>query len=483
MYSLAADCGQPTRASDPLWLRPGDLTPGIQATEYASRREALGQAMPGGSCAVLVSAPTLFYPGTVIPVPSLYRPNTDFFYLTGVTQPDCVAVLHKDAAQQLRYTLLTPAPDASDRTWHGPRIHADAARSVFGADESAHTSALHSLLADMLASSPGGLFCDLPPPHAHSTPLHDVLRSAVARTAGGQGPRRDDVSISSLKALVAPQRWLKSPAELNLMRASARATVAAQSEAAGVAVDGAREGAAAATFEAHVRIAGAQRLSFPSVAAAGSRACAVHYGRHDGAIGPSDLFLMDAGCELHGYVSDVTRTWPVSGGGFTQAQRLLYDALRAVHAQALAAVKPGVTLAQLHTQSVVAMSERIADLGMLPGAGPASSIARGPYFKLYPHALSHYLGLDTHDTPSVALTRPLEPGVVVTVEPGLYCWPDTPGLAPQFQGIAIRIEDMVAVTADGCEVLSSHDVAPVDGDDVHRWAANARARAAARKHA
>ena len=118
---------------------------------------------------------------------------------------------------------------------------------------------------------------------------------------------------------------------------------------------------------------------------------------------------------------------------------------------------------------------------VLPGAGPASSIARGPYFELYPHALSHYLGLDTHDTPSVALTRPLESGVVLTVEPGLYCWPDTPGLALRFQGVGIRIEDMVAVTPDGCEVLSSHDVAPVDGDDVHRWASDARARAVARK--
>ena len=360
VYSLAGDCGQPTAVSDPLWLRPGDLTPGIQAAEYAARRAAVGETMPGGSCAVLVSAPVLRYPGTVIPVPSLYRADADFLYLTGVTQPDCVALLHKDAVtQQLRYSLLTPPLEATDRTWHGPRIHADVARSVFGADECAHTSALHSLLADLLASSRGGLFCDLPPPHAPSTPLHDVLRSAAARAAG--------ISISSLKALVAPHRWVKSPAELNLMRASARATVAALSEAAGVAVPGAREGAAAATFEAHVRTeAGAQRLSFPSVAASGSRACAVHYGRHDGIVGPSDLFLMDAGCELHGYVSDVTRTWPVTG--FTEPHRLVYDAVRAVHANALAAVKPGVTLAQLHAQSVKDMSERIADLGMLPSA-------------------------------------------------------------------------------------------------------------------
>lgn len=438
----------------------------------------------------MASAPALRYPGSVIPVPSLYRQDSDFLYLTGVTQPDCVAVLRKEASGEVHYTLLTPPPDLTDRTWHGARIDADAARRVFGAHEGGHTSALPALLQDAvhLASGGGGgvLLCDLPAQHAPSTPLHDMLRSAVAKLGSASAQRQSawnaaaaGGAVSSLKTLLAPLRWRKSPAELTLMRASATATAHALSEAAACAVPGAREGVPAAAFEWHVRgRAGAQRLAFPSVCASGARACAIHYGRHDGRIEPNDQLLMDAGCEFHGYVSDVTRTWPVSGA-FTDAQRRVYDAVRAVHAAALAAVRPGVTIAQLHAQSVQATSEHIADLGMLPDAGSASTIAKGHYFRLYPHALSHYLGLDTHDTPSVSLTRPLEPGVVLTIEPGLYCWPDTPGLAPRYSGIGVRMEDMVAVTEDGYEVLSSHKLAPVDADEVTRWAQEARDRASA----
>jgi Xaa-Pro aminopeptidase len=201
----------------------------------------------------------------------------------------------------------------------------------------------------------------------------------------------------------------------------------------------------------------------------------VHHNRYDGALRPGDALLLDAGCELHGYVSDVTRTWPVSPR-FSPHQRAVYDAVHAAHAACIAAVRPGASLASLHALSVRVLSEGIASLGLMPGA-TAAHIARGPYFRFFPHALGHPLGLDTHDTPDVATNTPLQAGCVITVEPGLYVWPDAPGVPDAFRGIGVRIEDDVLVTEHGCEVLSAG--APSAATDVEDWAQEAREDAAA----
>jgi Xaa-Pro aminopeptidase len=266
------------------------------------------------------------------------------------------------------------------------------------------------------------------------------------------------------------------------MRASAAASAAGLFAAAGAARPGAhaREADAAAAHEAHVRAAGASRLAYPSVVGAGAAACAVHHNRYDGPLLEGDLLLMDAGCELHGYVSDVTRTWPLSRR-FSPQQRALYDAVRSAHAACIAAVRPGATLASLHAIAARELSIGIESLGLVAGLGGASKsashIARGPYFRFFPHALGHALGLDTHDTPGVAAAAPLAAGVVITVEPGLYIQPWAADVPDAFRGLGVRIEDDILVTPTGAEVLSSG--APVDAADVEEWAAQAREAAAA----
>jgi Xaa-Pro aminopeptidase len=383
----------------------------------------------------------------------VYRQDADFFYLTGVSQPDCLALFQK-TERGGRFSLLVPPHDARDVTWHGPRLGAAAAVRHFGADEAVSAAALGEAFA--AASS---LYWAEPPA------ADSQLAAAAARF-----PR---LRASPLRSLLSPQRWRKSEAEQALLRRSAQAAAAGLRAAAAAAVPGATEASPAAAHEAAVRRLGAQRLPYPSVVAGGARGAAIHYGRYDGLLTEGDTLLMDAGAELHGYVSDVTRTWPLSRR-FGHRQRALYDAVRSVHAEALAGVRPGASLAALHAASVESLSGALAQLGVL--AGPSrngAQLARsGAYRAYYPTALGHFLGLDTHDTAGVALNATLEPGCVLTIEPGLYLRADDMSVAPEWRGLAVRIEDDVLVTERGCEVLSSG--VPVDAEAVEDWAHQAR---------
>jgi Xaa-Pro aminopeptidase len=438
--------------------------------------------------------------------------DADFLYLTGCTQPGVVALLQKGTSggsgsgigsgsgSALRYTLVVPPEEggAAHATWWGPRLTPAAATRFLGADEGAEHAQLPELLAEALRGARGGVLWDgggsgasgggahesllldapdgAPLPPGGAPRLAAAALRAAARSLGPQlAPRR----AAPLSPLVARLRWRKSPAEASLLRASAAASAAGLFAAAGAARPGggATEAAAAAAHEAHVRAAGAQRLAYPSVVGAGAAACAVHHNRYDGPLLEGDMLLMDAGCELGGYVSDVTRTWPLSRR-FSPPQRALYDAVRAAHAACIAAVRPGATLASLHALAVRELSIGIEALGLVGGGTKsASHIARGPYFRFFPHALGHSLGLDTHDTPAVALSSPLAAGVVITVEPGLYIQPWATDVPDAFRGLGVRIEDDVLVTPTGAEVLSSG--APVDADAVEDWAAEAREEAAA----
>lgn len=479
--SVAEDIGQPSPSTHPHLLLPGELTPGIAAAEYAARRAALFARLPDDSLVVLPSAPELFFSGTQIPVPSAYRQHSDLFYLTGLAQPDCVAVLSTGrGGAGRRFALAVPPFDSRHRAWHGPRVDAAAAVSFFGADEAVETPRLSELFRSRLRGAQH-VFADAP------LPLH--LSSALG---GASSPTHAALQPGGAAAVVAPLRWRKSRAEVALLRASAVLSAAGLRCAAGAAdperpfwsggCSSGRWGGALARTEAHpaaahearIRAGGAARLAYPTVSAAGRSGVGIHHGRYDAELSRGDTFLMDAGCELHGYVSDVTRTWPMSRR-FSAPQRALYEAVREAHGAALAAARPGVSPASLHAASVAALSSSIAALGLAPGMGGAAVAATGAYFRFYPHALSHWLGLDTHDTPSISGSSPLVAGNVITIEPGLYVPHGSAGVPPQFWGLAVRIEDDVLITETGCEVLSAS--APVDATHVEDWAEDARGEA------
>jgi Xaa-Pro aminopeptidase len=304
-------------------------------------------------------------------------------------------------------------------------------------------------------------------------------------------------------------RWVKSPAEVALMAASASAAADSVTACMAATSPGAREASLAALFEYRCRLRGAARCAYPSVVASGPDSCTIHYSRNDKVCRSGDLLLMDAGCELHGYASDVTRTWPVSGK-FSGAQRQLYGVVLGAREKVLAAAVEGASLARLHALCVSLLSQGLLDLGLLRGMS-LDAVMAGPY-KLSPwpclaprgrlffsvlrrrrllgttdsrtpthnppksqkkslhreffcHSVGHALGLDVHDASAVGPARPLEAGVALALEPGLYVPDDARRFGP-FAGLGIRLEDDVVISPGGEPPAVLSAAAPIEMDDV-----------------
>ncbi|EFN53170.1 hypothetical protein CHLNCDRAFT_136970 [Chlorella variabilis] len=427
----AALAGQPTPLTHPGLLQPGELQPGVSAAEFASRRDRLAGMLPPGAVAVLPAAPLVYMAG-VIPYP--YRQSADFLYLTGITQPYALAAV--DSSR--RFTLFVADPDAWREQWDGARLGPEAAAEL--------PSKLGSLLGDA------------------SAVLYDAeaKESCAVRQLPAFQEATAQQRVQPLRPLMHKLRWRKSPAELALMQHSAQLAAAAMSGCIQRSQPGVHEHQLAVVFEHGCKAGGAQRMAYPPVVAGGPDACTIHYSRNDKSVPGDQMVLLDGGCEYHGYCSDVTRTWP-TGGKYSGAQRAVYDAVLEVHRACLEACQPGATLRQLHHISVRLLAEAIAQLGLLPGQA-AGDIMQGSYRRFYPHSVGHWLGLDTHDSSTMSHDRPLEPGVVLTIEPGLYI-PDDEAFG-RYRGIGVRIEDDVAVTAAGHEVLSA-DV-PVEAAEVEQ---------------
>ncbi|KAL6771209.1 ICP55 [Auxenochlorella protothecoides x Auxenochlorella symbiontica] len=444
--------GQPTHESHPELLAPGELAPGIQASEFAARRASLAARMPLGSCA-LVPATAVAYMTGVIPYP--YRQDADFLYLTGITQPGAVALI---TAGQGDMVLFVTDPDETRERWDGARCSAAAATDVFGAVAAYPMSELPRQLPRMLGSS-SAVYYDA---GRHASSELRALSTAELGVREG--------ALRALRTLTHAARWRKSPGELALMaRSSALAEAGLLRAMRQSGAPGVGEHHLAAGFERDCRWGGAARMAYPPVVASGADACTIHYSRNDKALAPGSALLFDGGCELHGYCSDVTRTWPV-GGRFSPAQRDVYQVVHGVQQQLLEWCRPGATLRQLHEQSVRLLTEGVSDLGLLPGRS-AGAIAQGAIRAFYPHSVGHWLGLDTHDVPGVAHDTPLQPGVTLTVEPGLYI-PDQERYGA-LAGIGVRIEDVVQINdSPGCSVLSRS--VPTDADSIEEFIARGR---------
>ena len=392
------------------------------------------------------AGPQLFMAG-VVPYP--YRQNADFFYLTGITQPGPVATI----ASSGKFTLFYPDRDPWRETWDGARVSASAALDFFGADEAYPLSEMPQKLSTMIGTA---VTVALDSGRTDVSPLASVVAQLPGvQAAEGRG------KVQPLRELMHRLRWIKSKGELALMRESANAAAAAMRDCMARSGDSVSEHSIAAHFEYTCKMAGAQRMAYPPVVAGAANACTIHYSRNDVTLRGHDMLLLDGGCELYGYCSDVTRTWPV-GGSFSAEQAAVYDAVLFAHHRLVAAVRPGATLRAIHHASIRYITEALADLGVVKGVSADAIASSQAYRAFYPHSVGHWLGLDVHDVSTVSHDKPLQPGVVLTIEPGLYI-PDREeygGLA----GIGVRLEDDVAVTEEGAEVLSRH--VPLERDEV-----------------
>ena len=450
---------QPTAATHPHLMNDGELTPGIQASEYASRRARFGELLPEG-CLALFPAASQAHMGHDVPFP--YHQNSDLSYLSGFLEPSCLLVcLRPRGASTALWRLFVHPFDAAQAVWDGPRAGVEGAQQHIlpDGDVLPIQQAPQTLSAALRTAGIHTMYCD----GADAAVAGGGVAAAGVPGAMGMlselklGPllteaRDRNVTLKRPQPLVHELRLRKSDDELALMRASASAASAAfrrtMCASAPEAVGGATEAVLAATFEYESRLRGAERLAYPCVVAGGSNAVTLHYMHNNARLTSGELLLMDAGASLHGYCSDITRTWPLSGR-YSAAQRDVYSAVLEVNERCIDAVREGVSLSEIHQLSLKLTLSQLVQLGVLRADEPQLGARLQRY---YPHAIGHWLGMDVHDTPSIGTQRKLERGNVVTVEPGLYFPLDDQSLPSWCRGIGIRIEDDVLVTGGEAQV-------------------------------
>ena len=414
------------------------------AALLAGRRASIMEAM-GGGVLLLAAAPERVRTGDVL---YPYRQDSDFDYVTGFPEPEAVAVIAPDAPQ--RYLLFVRPRDPERELWVGHRAGPEGAVERYGADAAHALDDLEKVLAPLLEKAP----------HVYHTVLRDdplagrllgvIRRAQAGRPRAGSGP----TAIREPGEILHEMRLHKDAGELARIRHAIAIACEAHREAMRSARPGMLEYELEALIDFTFRRRGASGPAYPSIVASGPNATVLHYTSNDRPLGAEELILIDAGAEQAGYCADVTRTWP-TGKRYSAPQRDLYEAVLAAQAAGIAAVCPGVTLEAVHTATLRVLVEALVRLGLLQGPVD-EAIAKETYRRFYMHRTSHWLGRDVHDVGRYGIDgapRPLEPGMVFTVEPGLYIADG--GVPEAFRGIGIRIEDDVLVTATGHEVLSA----------------------------
>ena len=409
----------------------------------------------GGAAAVIPAAPLVTHHADV---EHAFRQNSDFWYLTGFDEPGAVALFLPHRSEN-PFVLFVEPRDASAEVWNGFRWGCEGAVERFGADLAHPRSELAERLAGYLDGAEGIAF---------RVGRHPQVEPLVLQAWGRQLDRAPRSGHAAL-GLVSPcpilheMRLRKGPEELERLREAARISAEAHELARRVARPGLNERQVQAVIEQHFLEQGARGPAYGSIVAAGDNACVLHYTANNGPLRDGDLLLIDAGCSLSDYYNgDITRTFPVNGR-FSGEQRALYELVLAAQEAAVAAVGPGQTAEGVHATAVGVLVEGLLELGLLRGE-PGGIIEQGSYRHLYMHRTGHWLGLDVHDVGAYRLGEHpvvLEPGMVLTVEPGLYvsdrlAVPEgQPAIEERWKGIGIRIEDDVAVTEHGHENLTA----------------------------
>jgi Xaa-Pro aminopeptidase len=416
-------------------------------SEFAARREQLLDAM-GDGVAVFPSAPLAIRNHDV---EHPYRQDSDFHYLSGFDEPESVLVLSNQHEEHRSVLFVRPRMPERE-IWDGPRAGVEGAVERFGVDAAFPIAELAARLPDYLGNVERVLY-RLADDEDFDSTLFQCLRHL--RRGGRRGVSAPEIVIDPSLHLH-EMRLRKSEREIELMRRAAAITTEAHLSAMRLASHGVHEYELDAELLHVFRKHGSERPAYESIVGSGPNATILHYRAGSRTMNDGELVLIDAGCEYEYYASDVTRTFPVNGR-FSPEQRALYGIVLSAQKSAIEAVQPGVTLEEIHRGAVRSMTEGLVDIGLLHGAID-TLIEEKKYEPFYMHRTSHWLGMDVHDVGRYYVGgehRALEPGFVLTVEPGLYVAEDAEGIDERWRGIGIRIEDDVVVTATGHEVLTA----------------------------
>jgi Xaa-Pro aminopeptidase len=455
---------------------------------FVERRQRFAEAL-GEGLAVIPGAQEVYRNAdTVYP----FRQASDFYFLTGFEEPDAVAVFNPAHAKE-RFVLFVRPRDREQEIWTGARAGVAGAVATYGADAAYPVGQFEDRLREWLLERPV-LYYRLGQPAWDARVLRVLTELRPARARGFPTPVRIEDPGPVLEEL----RLRRTPAELAWQRRACAISREAHAEAMRFAAPGLWEYQVEAALEFVFRIHGARRTAYPPIVASGPNACTLHYHDHRRRIEAGDLVLVDAGCEYGYYAADITRTFPASGR-FTPPQRALYEVVLRAQEAAIAAARPGARVDALHDAARRVLTEGLVALGLIPRP-VEEALAMHLYREFFMHGTSHWLGLDVHDVGAYRIagqSRMLEPGMVLTVEPGLYVDPERETVTfylreyseqeqwerryrlgptaarqleeeekaraprvvhpipPEFRGLGIRIEDDVLITADGCEVLTA----------------------------
>ena len=419
----------------------------MSITEFKRRRKQLMRMMGQDSIAILPAASESVRNRDVY---YRYRPDSDFYYLTGFHEPDAVAVLIP-GRKHAEYILFCRPHDETKAMWDGAMAGQEGAVEDYGADDSFPISDLDEILPRMLEQK-SRIFYAMGCNHDLDRRLSDWITQIKCQARSGvQSP----LEIVELDHYLHDMRLYKSRSEISMMRKAANVSAAAHKKIMQKCQAGMMEYQLESVFTNACTMKGAREQAYPSIVGGGNNACVLHYIDNRDELKDGDLLLVDAGCEVGYYASDITRTFPVNGQ-FTKAQAELYQLVLDAQHAAIDQVKPGNHWNQPHEAAVKTITKGLLKLGILKGT-LANAMKKESYRKFYMHRTGHWLGMDVHDVGDYKVDgqwRELEPGMVLTVEPGLYIPQKTRGVAKKYWGIGIRIEDDVVVTKDGNDILS-----------------------------
>lgn len=424
--------------------------------EYRYRRQELMSLMGPDSVAVLAAAPErvrnrdVLYP---------YRQDSDFHYLTGFPEPEAVLALVPGRAKG-EFVLFNRERDPEREVWDGPRAGQDGACTAYGADDAFPVDDIDEILPGLLEGR-HKVYCSLGQNPEMDQMLFGWVNQVRARSR--QGARAPDEFVS-LEHLLHEMRLIKRPAEIRQMREAARVAVEAHRRAMQVCRPGLFEYEVEAEFHAVFRRHGGEH-AYPPIVGGGRNGCILHYIDNSAPLNDGELLLIDAGCELGCYASDITRTFPVNGR-FSGEQRAVYEIVLAAQRAAIDAVCVGAHWNRPHEAALQVLVQGLVDLGLLQG--PVDELIEAEAYRpFFMHRTGHWLGMDVHDVGDYKVDgrwRELEPGMVLTVEPGLYIAESIPDVDPRWHNIGIRIEDDVAVTREGPDILS--EGVPKEPDEI-----------------